>query len=61
MLESVFNKVAGLQLSCAYCQVFKSSFFHKANPVAASEKFVNSPGKHEWRRRNRFNFFNKYD
>ena len=29
MLESLFNKVAGLQLSCEYFEIFKSSFFHK--------------------------------
>ena len=51
-VESVFNKVAGLQLSCKYCETFKSSFFHKTRPVAASEKFINFPGKHVWRRRN---------
>ena len=28
-VESVFNKVAGLQLSCEYCEIFKSSFFIK--------------------------------
>ena len=55
-LESVFNKVAGLQLSCKYCEFFKSRFFHKIPPVAASEKFLNLPGKHQWRRRNRFTF-----
>ena len=36
VLESVFNKVAGLQLSCEYCEIFKNSFFHKTPPVAAS-------------------------
>ena len=51
-VESVFSKVASLQLSCEYCEIFKSSFFHKTHPVAASEKFINFPGKHEWRRRN---------
>ena len=38
MLESVFNKVAGLQLSCEYCEIL---------PVAASEKFINFPEKHQ--------------
>ena len=56
MLESVFNKIAGLQLSCEYCKIFKSGFFHKIPPVAASEKFINFPGKHQWRGRNRFIF-----
>ena len=56
MLESLFNDVAGLQLSCEYCKIFKNSFFHKAPPVAASEKFINFPGKHQWRRFNRFFF-----
>ena len=45
MLESVFNKVAGLQLSCKYCKIFKNSFFHKTSPVAASEKFIIFQGK----------------
>ena len=44
MLECLFNKVAGLQLSCEYCETFKNSFFHKTPPVAASEKFMNLPG-----------------
>ena len=35
---------------------FKNSFFHKTLPVAASEKFINFPGKYPWRRRNRFIF-----
>ena len=48
VLEPLFNKVAGLQLSCEYCKVFKNRFFHKAPPVAASEKFINFPGKHQW-------------
>ena len=33
---------------------FKSSFFHKTLEVAASEKFINFPGKHQCRRCNRF-------
>ena len=45
MLGSVFNKVAGLQLSCKYCEIFKYSHFHKTPLVAASEKFINLPGK----------------
>ena len=56
MLESVFNKVAALQLSCEYCEIFKNSLFHKIPPVAASEKFINFAGKHQWRRRNRIKF-----
>ena len=42
MLESLFDKVASLQLSCEYCEIFKNSFFHKTPPLAASEKFLNS-------------------
>ena len=34
MLESVFNNVAGLQLSCEYYEIFKNSFFHKTPAVA---------------------------
>ena len=52
-LENICVKVAGLQLSCEYCKNFNKSFFHKTPPVAVSEKF---PGKHQWRRRNRFIF-----
>ena len=36
--------------------LIKNSFFHKTPPVAASEKFINFPGKHQWQRRNRFIF-----
>ena len=56
MLESLFIKGVGLQLSCEYCEIFKNSFFHKTSPVAASEKFINFPGKNQWRRRNGFIF-----
>ena len=56
VLESLFNKVAGLHLSCEYCEIFKNSFFHKTSLVAASEKFINFPGKQQWRRHNRFIF-----
>ena len=56
VLEYVFNKVAGQQLSREYCKIFKSSFFHKTRPVAASEKFVNFQGKYQLRKRNRFIF-----
>ena len=52
LLGSLFNKVAGLQLSCEYCQIFKKSFFHKTPPVAASKKFINLSRKHQWRKRN---------
>ena len=58
MLESLFNKVAGLQLSCECCEVFKNSFFHKTLAVAASEKFINFPG-FQWQRRNRLLFLIK--
>ena len=47
VLEFLFNKIAGLQLSCEYCKVFKNSFFHKTPSVAASEKLINFPGKHQ--------------
>ena len=53
VLESLYNKVAGLQLSCEYCKIFKNSFFHKTHPVAASEKFISFQGKHQWRIRYR--------
>ena len=56
MLECVFNKIVGLQISCKYCDIFKNSFFHKTPPVTASEKSINFPGRHKWRRRNRFIF-----
>ena len=56
MLENVFDKVAGLQLSCEFCEIFKSSFFHKTPQAAASEKFVNFPRKHRWWKRNRLIF-----
>ena len=45
MLDSVFSKVTGLQLCCKYCEIFKNSFFDKTPPLAASEKFINFPGK----------------
>ena len=35
---------------------FKNSIFHGTPPVAAYEKFINFPGKHRWRWRNRFIF-----
>ena len=56
LLGSVFNKVAGLQLSCEYCKTFKNSFFHKTAPVAAFDKFIIFPRKRHYRRRNRFIF-----
>ena len=56
VLECVFNKVVGLELSCEYCEIFKNSCFHKTPPVSASKKFINFPGKSQWRRRNRFIF-----
>ena len=54
MLETVSNNVAGLQLSCEYCEIFKNSFLHKTPPVAASEKYRNFKGQHQRRRCNRF-------
>ena len=56
VLESLFNKVAGLKLSCKYCKIFKNSFFHKTPPVAASEKSINFSRKYQWRKRNGFIF-----
>ena len=56
MLEPVFNKAAGLQPSCEYYGIFKNSFFHKTTLVAASEKSINFPEKHQGQRRNRFFF-----
>ena len=56
MLESVFNKVASLQLPYKYSEIFKNKFFNKTPLVATFEKFINFPGKHHWRRRNRFIF-----
>ena len=50
-----FNKVACLQLSREYCKILKNSLFHKTLG-AASEKFINFPGKLQWRGRNRFIF-----
>ena len=51
VLESHFNKFAGLQLSCEYCH-----FFQKKPPVVPFEKFINFPGKHKWQWCNRFIF-----
>ena len=48
MLESLINKVAGLEarksierrlqqlFSCEHCEIFKNSFFHRTTLVAAS-------------------------
>ena len=52
MLVPVFNEVAGL--CCEYTEIFKNIFFHRKAPVASSEIFINFPGKHQWRRLNRF-------
>ena len=56
MLESVFDKVAALQLFCKYCKIFKNTFFSKTAPVAISEKFINLPEKCQGQRRNSFIF-----
>ena len=58
MLESVFNDVAGLQLSCEYYEIFKNSFFHETPAVAAFDKFENFPGDvlENWRSCNKFIF-----
>ena len=37
VLESLFNKVAGLR----NCEIFKNSLFHKTSLVAASKEFIN--------------------
>ena len=34
MLESLFNKVAGLKAK--FCEIFKNTFFYRTPPVAAS-------------------------
>ena len=37
MLESLFNKIAGLQVFIGeYCKIVKSRFIYKTPPVAAS-------------------------
>ena len=46
VLEPLFNKVAGLQLSCEDSEIFKDSFFHKTPPVATSDRFINFLEKH---------------
>ena len=56
VLESLFNKFAGLELSCEYCNRFRNSFFHKTPTVVASEKFINFLEKYQWQRRNRLIF-----
>ena len=56
MLESLFNKVAGLQHSYDCCEIFENSFFQKTPPMAGSEKIINLQGKNQWRRRNRSTF-----
>ena len=42
VLESHFNKVAGMQLSF---EILKNSFFHKTPPVAVFKRYINFPGK----------------
>ena len=54
MLESLFNKLAGRNFLVNIANFFKNSYFNKTPAVAASEKFINFPGKHQWQRRNRF-------
>ena len=45
MLESLFNKVAGLKetprhvLSCEYCEIVNNSNFYRTAPVAPSDNF----------------------
>ena len=46
LLESLFNKVEGQQLSCKYCESFKNSLFNRISLVTASEKILSFPGKH---------------
>ena len=43
MLESLFNKVADLQLFCEYFKLIKNSFSHITPPVSASKKLNNLP------------------
>ena len=41
VFESLFNKVAGLQVvSCAFCEIFKYTFFYRTPPVAASHMIL---------------------
>ena len=54
MLESLFNKVAGLSFvtlskkpptqvfSCEICETFKNTYFHRILPVVASDFLGNS-------------------
>ena len=43
MLESLFNKVAGLQaqqvFSCEYCEIFKDTYFEEHVHMAASNEY----------------------
>ena len=48
LLEFLFNIATGLQFPVNLAKFFKNSFFHKTPSVAASEKFINFPGKHQW-------------
>ena len=61
MLEFLFNKAVGLQLSCEYFENFKNTFFHKTPPVATSEKFTDFPGKHQSWKPNKIYLLIKYD
>ena len=36
MSESLFNKVAGLKLPCEFCEISKSTLFHRTPLVAPS-------------------------
>ena len=46
------NKLQACNFPVTIAKTFKNNFFHKTSAVAASEKFINFPGKHHWRRRN---------
>ena len=56
MLESVFIKLQASNFPVNFLKFLRTIFFNKKPPVAASEKFMNFSGKHQWRRRSRFIF-----
>ena len=40
---SLFNKVAGLKaFACEYCKIFRTAFFYRTPPVAASVNLGNT-------------------
>ena len=46
-MKPLIKKVAGFQLYCENCEIFKSNFLNKTSPETASEKFINFSGKHQ--------------